>query len=217
MIKTFGTSNLINIVGCWKNNLPKLNTVVSTLVDNTNNINIIDIMNSPHISIKDKRWFLFNSCNLSIKEKQILALESAKSVAYIFNSNYPTDNRIKLCINITARYLKGLVSLKVLIKYKKAAYAAAHVATSAANAATSAANAGASAANAGAYAAYAAAHAGAYAANAAAYAATNAADAADYTAAYAAANAATYAADAAYAANAKKLVKIWIKTINSFK
>ena len=244
MIKEFTSKEFYNSTGCW---ITKKSHKLKALIDflsksNTQLITFKEVLNSPLVSIQDKKWWIFNSLNLTLKEKQILALESAKSVAHIYNNKYTSDKRISLCINITARYLKGLISLKILLKYKKDAYAAYAAAYAAANAAyatyadanvvnANVANANVANANA-AYATYAAAYAAyaTYAAADTAYAADANANAADananaYTAAaYAAdaanANANAYAADTAYAAdanaNAEKLIKIWIKTLNSF-
>jgi hypothetical protein len=208
MKKNFTNREFFESAGCWitKRNSDLLRLIES--ISKNNSINFKDVLTSPLIPTQDKKWWLFNSCNLTLQEKQILALESAKLVAHIYNKKYPNDKRISLCINITARYLKGLVSLDVLIKYKKDAYVAA-------------------------YAAYAAdAYAvDAYAADAA-YAAARAADAAYAAdAAHAAYAVHAYAADAARAAHAayaadayvayvayaeKKLIKSWIKTLNTF-
>jgi hypothetical protein len=139
-----------------------------------------------------------------------LAVTAARYALPIFEGEYPGDNRPRLAIEATEKWL-GNPNAANAAYAANAANAAANAANAAANAAAYAANAAANAAtNAAANAANAAANAATYAAAYAANAAANAANAAAYAAAYAAnaaANAAAYAANAAayaatYAANA---------------
>jgi hypothetical protein len=191
MKKNFTKEEFYNSAGCWKKEQPEnLNKLIEN-ISKENSINFKDVLNSPLVSLKDKSWWIRESCNLILKQKQLFALESAKSVAYLYNNKYPNDKRISLCINITARYLKGLVSLNVLIKYKK-----------------NAADTAVYAADTAAYAVYAAVNAAAYAVDTAA----NAVDAAAYAAAYAAANDPVNAPVNA----TNKLIKSWIKILNTF-
>jgi hypothetical protein len=141
------------------------------------------VVNNPHetiedflnwdISIKDKFFFLFNYCNLTLRNKLDMALMCAKIVLPVYEKEFPNDSRVTECIHATELFLNGEITLEQL-REKRAA----------ADAAYDAANADAAAY--AAYAAYAAnaaaAYAYVYAANAyAAYAAANAANADEYT------------------------------------
>ncbi len=140
------------------------------------------------------------------KVSRKFAVRVAEDVLPIFEKKYPEDTRVRDCIETTKKYLKGEVSLEVLIKARSAA-AAAYAADAADAAAAYAAYAAAAyAAAAAAYAAYAAAYAAYAAADAAdaAAAAADAADAADAAAAYAA------AADAAVKKDIKEKYNTWL-------
>lgn len=198
MKKEFTITEFYLSGGCWIKEKPdKLKTLSEHLSESGNKlINYKDVLNSSLISLLDKKWWLFNSCKLTLKEKQILALESAKAVAYIYNNRYPNDNIINQCINITARYLKGLVSLDTLIRYRNNAHTAAENADDAA---------------------YAAAYATYAAANTHTAIDTNI-NYADFTAAYAADDAIQDAVNAVKdTAAANKLIKAWIKISETFK
>ncbi len=110
------------------------------------------------------------------------ALECARDVLPIWEKRHPKDKSVSACLEATADYMDGKISLEALRKKRKAAYAAAAYAYAATAAAAYAA------------AAY---YAAAYYADAADAAAYDAADAADAAAYYAAAY-----ADAADAADA---------------
>jgi hypothetical protein len=126
-------------------------------------ISIETLLNLP-ISIEDKRWFVYNSCNLLLNEKKELAIRMAWCVLSIYENKYPNDLRVRNYLIAIEEYNKGNISMKELIVAKNAADAAADAADAAADAADAAADAAyaADAADA-AYAAYAAVHA-AYAA-----------------------------------------------------
>ena len=126
MKKTFTQNEFYNHGGCWRKERNKdLRKLIIELSDSNGNISFESLLLSSLPSLQDKVWWIMNSLNLSLIENRYLALESAKSVANIYNKKYPNDKRISLCINMTARYLKGLVSLDILIKYKKDANTAA--------------------------------------------------------------------------------------------
>ena len=228
MKKQFTPDEVRNNKGCYS--LEDVNKLSFIKKDN---IDILDILKS-EISIKDKCWFLRNSCNLTLDERKELAYVCAKSVLVIFQNKYPDDNRVKLCIEGILDFKNGKISKDDLYKLRQdcwesrkityaadAADAAAAYAADAAAADADAADA-AYAADADAY-AYAYAYAAAYAADADAYAYAYAAayaadadaadadaadadaDAADADAAYAYAYAAAYAADAAAAYASNKL------------
>lgn len=213
MKKTFTQEEFYNHGGCWRKERNKdLRKLIIELSDSNGNISFESLLLSSLPSLQDKVWWMMNSLNLSLIENRYLALESAKSVANIYNKKYPNDKRISLCINMTARYLKGLVSLDILIKYKKDAYYAA----------VAAYNTAADVADAAVYAANIAATAYADDADASAADTANTAASAAYAAASAvdiAYNATCAAADAA--ANtikqSDKLIKSWIKILKTFK
>ena len=138
-------------------------------------VTIKEILES-EISIQDKRWFVYNSCDLSLDEKKKLCLKLAWIVLPIYEEKYPNDARIKACLQATEDFYNGKITIEEL-KVKR----------SAANAAAAYANADA-------------AYAAVDAANAYTYAAYANADDNAYAAAYAAvaANAYTYAKNLTY-------------------
>jgi hypothetical protein len=165
---------------------------------------IEELVNS-EIPLTDKYWFVLKKCSLTVKQKKQIAVDIAEIVLPLYEAQYPSDKRVRDCIETTKLFLAGHVSLdQLLFKCQAAADAASDAADAAAYAAYDAADAAAyaayDAADAAAYAAYDAADAAAYAAYDAAddayYAADDAADAA-YDAADAAAVAAYDASDAA--------------------
>ena len=135
-------------------------------------VTIKEILES-EISIKDKTWFIYNSCALSLDEKKKLCIKLAWIVLPIYEEKYPNDTRIKEYLQAAEDFYMGKITKEELIRQKRNAADAAYAAADAADAA---------------YAAYAADAYAAYAADAAA--------------AYAAYAAAAYAAYAAYAADA---------------
>ena len=128
------------------------------------------------IPLKDKQWFVYNNCNLTLQEKRDLAVKLAWCVLPIYENKYPSDNRIKDCLQAIEDFKIGKITMDILREKRNKAYAAYAAASAAANAADAAVDA--NAANAADAAAYAAANANAAnAAYAAAYAAVDAADA----------------------------------------
>ena len=172
MKKSFTIEEIKQNKGCYSNadidNLKK---------DYSDTVTIKEILESK-ISIKDKRWFVYNACQLSLDEKKKLALKLAWVVLPIYESKYSNDTRVKECLQATEDFYEGKISVEELRVKRNAADAAAAAADAAADAAAAAAAADAAAAAADAY-----------------------ADAADAAAAAAAA-ATAYAAYAAYAADA---------------
>ncbi|MGZ3867365.1 MAG: putative immunity protein, partial [Bacteroidia bacterium] len=69
-------------------------------------IDIMDILNS-EIPLKDKRWFLYNKCDLTLDQKRSLALTLAEIVLPIYEKKYPGDDRIRKCIYATKLFIKG--------------------------------------------------------------------------------------------------------------
>jgi hypothetical protein len=168
MKKTFTKDFYLSHRGCYDFNK------MFNLVDNNPHETIEDFLNW-NISINDKFFFLFNYCNLTLRNKQDMALMCAKIVLPVYEKEFPNDSRVMECIHATELFLNGEITLEQLREKREAA-----------NAANANANAYAYA-----YAAY-AAYAAAYAAANAALAAANAANAYDTAALTAAANAAAY-------------------------
>ena len=221
MKTNFTIEEFKNAAGCWKQRPHALMNLIEKL-QTGGFISAVDVMKSQDVPLTDKRWWLFNSCDLLTSQKIELALLCAESVEPFFTEAYPENNAVKECNAAIRKFLESEIYVEELRKkINDAAYAAAYAAYAAATAADAAAYA---AADAAAYAADAAAYAAAAAdtadaADAAAYAAA-AADAAAYTAAdaayAAAAAAADAAADAAYAAaDADKICNIFINFIEA--
>jgi hypothetical protein len=163
MKKTFTKDFYLSHRGCYDFNK------MFNLVDNNPHETIEDFLNW-NISINDKFFFLFNYCNLTLRNKQDMALMCAKIVLPVYEKEFPNDSRVMECIHATELFLNGEITLEQLREKREAANANAY---------------------AYAYAAY-AAYAAAYAAANAALAAANAANAYDTAALTAAANAAAY-------------------------
>jgi len=139
------------------------------------------------IPIKDKRWFIWNNCDLTLDQKKDLALQLAWCVLPIYERKYPDNPAVKECLQAIEDFKIGKISIDILKEKRKAAYAYVDAA----------------------YAAVDAAYAAAYAAVDAAYAYVDAAYAAAY-AAYAAVDAAYAAVDAAGPSYSQKLQEILI-------
>ena len=155
MKKTFTKDFYLSHRGCYDFNK------MFNLVDNNPHETIEDFLNW-NISINDKFFFLFNYCNLTLRNKQDMALMCAKIVLPVYEKEFPNDSRVTECIHATELFLNGEITLDQLREKRDAALAAAYAADAAydaaAYAAYDAANAAYDAAN--------AARASAYAANA---------------------------------------------------
>ena len=171
----FTKAEIISKRGCYERDQVEALSFI-----NNPEISMVDVLKS-EISIRDKRWFLWNHGEMSLDQKKELAFLLAKDVSGIFNKRYPNDNRVNECLQAIQDFRDGKIKRGELWN-KRAAAAAAYAAYAAADAAAYAAAAAADAAD-------------------AAYAAAAAADAADAADAAYAADAAD-AADAAYAADA---------------
>ncbi len=201
MKKTFTKEYFLIHKGCYSGKKMK------NLVDNNKYATIQHFLDWD-ISIKDKFYFIRNYCELTIRQKQFLALMCAKVSLKIYEAKYPNDKRVSNCIDATEGFLNGTVTKEILLQKKAAAYTAADAAYAAAYA---------DAAYADAYAAYAAAYAAAYvAAYAAAYVAAYADADAAYAAAYADADAAYVDADAAYVESGVNHTKNFLDALKQF-
>ena len=103
-------------------------------------INAEDLLRS-EIPLKDKRWFVWNACALSLEQKKDLALKLAWVVLPIFEDKYPEDKRVRECLEAMEQFKKGLITREELLEKRRAAADAATDAADAAYAATDAADA----------------------------------------------------------------------------
>ena len=190
MKTTFTKKDMMQRKGCYS-----MQRVVDLFFTDNTEITIETILTSS-IPIKDKRWFVYNSCDLTLDEKKKLSLLLSWAVLPIFETKNPNDNRVRECLEGIEKFIKGEITKEELLILKRAAayaadtaadaYADADNATAAYAAYNAVATAEAAAADAyvaAAYAAYAAAEANDDAENAAydAYAAAEAADDAKLT------------------------------------
>ena len=169
MKTTFTKKDMMQRKGCYS-----MQQVVDLFFTDNTEITIETILTSS-IPIKDKRWFVYNSCDLTLDEKKKLSLLLSWAVLPIFETKNPNDNRVRECLEGIEKFIKGEITKEELLILKLAAGDAADYAAATDDYAA-------------AYAAYAAIDAADYAV----YATTTDADAA-YAAAYAAA---AYAATA---------------------
>ena len=87
MKKLFTLKEFEDAAGCWRKleNKDKLINLMNNIqINNNNQISFESLLNSPYPSLQDKRWWIFNSLDLSLKEKQLISLESVKSVVNIY-------------------------------------------------------------------------------------------------------------------------------------
>ena len=189
MKTTFTKKDMMQRKGCYS-----MQRVVDLFFTDNTEITIETILTSS-IPIKDKRWFVYNSCDLTLDEEKKLSLLLSWAVLPIFETKNPNDNRVRECLEGIEKFIKGEITKEELLILKRAAayaadtaadaaYAAAYAAADAAYAADNADdNADDDADTAAAYAAYAAAETDDDAENAAydAYAAAEAADDAELT------------------------------------
>jgi hypothetical protein len=97
------------------------------------NITLENLFND--LPIKDFCWFLIRKCDLTLIQKQRLALNCAKQVLPIYQKQCPKDNRVKECIKATELYLDDKISLDDLRIKRTSADAALSTAADAAYAA----------------------------------------------------------------------------------
>ena len=148
MKKEFTPDYILENRGCYATNQVENLSFITKPI-----ISIDDMLNS-EMPLKDKYWWVIKKCDLTIRQKQDLAILCAEIVLIIYEEKYSDNKAPRLAIEAAKDYLAGTISIEEL-REKRA---------NAANAADAA-----YAADAAAYAAYAAANA-AYAAYSAAYA-----------------------------------------------
>jgi hypothetical protein len=134
MKKVFSKEYMIENRGCYK----EKRVIDLFFKDSDNDVTIDDILNS-EIPLKDKFWFVFLKTNMSNDDKTNLAIETAKIVLPIFENEFPSDNRPRMAIEASEKYLKGEITRDDLFDAHAAAEAAAASYSYAADAATSAA------------------------------------------------------------------------------
>jgi len=181
MKKLFTKQELLSRKGCYS--IERINKLFPTQED----ISIKEILSVESVNIKDKRWFIYNSCELTLEERKELGLILAWIVLPIYEEKYPNDLRVRECLDAVVQFNKGEINKEKLLENRRNAADAAAYAAYAADAAYAVAAAAAYVA-AAADADAAAADADAYVAVAAAYVA----DAAAYVADAAAAKTTTY-------------------------
>ena len=153
MKKLFSKSELLTRRGCYSRER------IEEIFPNQYQISIKEILSVESVNIKDKRWFVYNSCELTLDEKKDLCVILVYIVLPIYENKYPNDLRVRECLESIQLFKDGKITIDELKKKRDAAAAAAAYAA--------AADAAAYAAAADAAAAYAAADAAADAADAA--------------------------------------------------
>lgn len=103
---------MLSVIECFNRDKGK---VLSILDQGT--IKISDILNSD-ISLENKNWFIFRKCDLTLVEKQRLALNLVWTILPIFEEKFTNDNRIRRCLETAEKHLKGEISKEELIKFK---------------------------------------------------------------------------------------------------
>jgi len=98
-----------------------------------NELITIQVILQSEISIKDKRWFVWNNCELSSDDKTDLALKLAWGVLPIYENKHPNDIRVRECLQATEDFKKGSIT-KNELWIKRLAAAAAYAADAAADA-----------------------------------------------------------------------------------
>jgi len=133
MKKIFTKKELIKSKGCYSEQQ------IIELYENhkKENVSIFDILNS-EINIKDKRWFVYNACKLSLVKKKSLALKLAWEVLPIYENKYPNDLRIWKCLQTIKNFNSKKITKEELKNAAYAANAAAYASYAAAYAANAA-------------------------------------------------------------------------------
>jgi hypothetical protein len=176
-MKRFTTEFIKANCGCYEEDTLKAayknNNKESCYSDSQCLVTVDEILNS-NIPLKDKYWFFCNH-GFTKKQNQQIAILSAEIVLFLYEKQYPNDNRPRKAIEAAKQYLEGTINRnKLKLKKESAAYAA-YAAAHAAAAIAAAAAASSSSSAAAAYVVYAADAADA-AADAAASATSAAAD-----------------------------------------
>lgn len=116
----FTHEELRNAKGCYS--LEDINILIEK--HGKKIITIKSILNCD-ISIRDKTWFVYNSCDLTLDEKKKLSLLLSWAVLPIFETKYPNDNRVRECLNGIEKFIKGEITKEELIILRRVAVYAA--------------------------------------------------------------------------------------------
>ena len=132
MKTTFSKQEILQNKGCY--NTQEASDWFDKLSTDQNVLTIAEILNS-EINIKDKRWFVYNSCGLTLAEKKALGLLLAWAVLPIYENKYPDDSRIRDYLDGIEKFNKGEINEDELLILRHAANAAADAIYAVANAA----------------------------------------------------------------------------------
>ena len=125
MKKLFTKQELLSRKGCYSIER------IKGIFPNQDQISIKEILSVKSVNIKDKRWFVYNSCELSLDEKKDLCVILAYVVLPIYESKYPNDLRIRECLEAIQLFKDGKITIDEL--KEKRADAAANAANAAAD------------------------------------------------------------------------------------
>lgn len=118
MKKEFTKQEIIDKRGCYS-----LEQVGNLSFINNDIISIETIINS-EIPLKDKRWFIFKNCELTIENKKELALKLAWCVLPIYENKYPNDLRVRDCLQAINDFNDKKITIDELREKRNAASAA---------------------------------------------------------------------------------------------
>ena len=123
MKNSFTKEEMIKGKGCYS-----LKQLMALPFMEKEKITLEDVLRSS-ISLHDKRWMVWNNCELSLKEKKKLALQLVWMVLPIYEEKYPGDLRVRECLEAIESFNKGSIAEEELKEKRRAAYAAAAYAT----------------------------------------------------------------------------------------
>ena len=111
----FTKQELLSRKGCYSSER------IEKLFPNNNDVTINEILSIKSVSLKDKHWFIYNSCELSLDEKKELSLLLSWAVLPLFENIYPNDETVRKCMDGIERFKKNLITVEELIDLKNAA------------------------------------------------------------------------------------------------
>jgi len=129
----FSKLELIKGRGCY--DTKRINELFPTEKE----IYIREILSVESVNIKDKRWFVYNSCELTLAEKKELCIILAYIVLPIYEEKYQNDLRPRECLDAIQLFKDGKITLNELKEKRNDAADAAYAAAYAADAAYAAA------------------------------------------------------------------------------
>jgi len=122
MTTSFTKEEMLQRKGCYSRQ--KLDSLPFM---STDTITIKSILES-EISLKDKSWFIRNSCDLSFNEKRKFDIGCALVVLPIYENKYPNNSAPRKAIEADKLYLNNEISIDKLEEFKRSAYAASYAA-----------------------------------------------------------------------------------------